>query len=71
MKTSMIELFLVLFPVGYFSNLIILEKIKVLNYTLDLAKIVRCVVRWIYMACWVSIDDSNDWWSVTPPGMHI
>ena len=59
-----IDIFLVLFPVGYLKTILVPEKNKVLKDPLDLSS-------WLYMACWVGISERSDWWSVTPEVMHI
>ena len=65
-----LQLFLVLFPVGYIDTILIPETSKVLNDTLDLGGFINLVGCWFYMVYWFGIPDRRDWWSVTPLLMH-
>ena len=49
LKMRKLELFLVLFPVGYLKTLLTPDKKKVLKYPLDLGEFMRWVGSWLYM----------------------
>ena len=66
-----VEVFLVLFHVGYLNNILILDTKYFINYTLDLGGFMKWVGFWVYMACWFGIAVRREWWSVTIPVMHI
>ena len=66
-----IDIFLVLFPVGYLNIILNPETNKVLKYPLDLGEFMTWVGYWLYMPCWVGIPKRHNWWSVTLPVMHI
>ena len=66
-----VEVFLVLFHVGYLNNILILDTKYFLNYTLDLGGFMKWVGFWVYMACWFGIAVRREWWSVTIPVIHI
>ena len=70
LKMSKLDLFLVLFRVGYLNTILIPETNKVLNDPLDLGELMRWVGCWLYIYCWVGIPERRDWWSVTPQVMH-
>ena len=65
LKIRNIDLFLILFPVGYLNTILIPEINKVFEYTLDPGELMRWVYCLFYVACWIGIPDSNNWWSVT------
>ena len=65
-----LEIFLVLFSIEYLNTILIPETNNILNDPLDLGEFMRWFGCWLYMSCWVGIDDRHDWWSVTPPVMH-
>ena len=67
---SNLDIFLVLFPVGYLYSILISQTNNVLKGPLYLGEFMRWVDCWVYMACQVEIADMHDWWSVTPPVMH-
>ena len=67
---SKLELFLVLFHVGYLNTILTPKTNKVLKDPLNLGEFMRWVGCWLYMACWVGIPKRRDWFSVTPPVMH-
>ena len=55
---SKIELFFVLYTIGYHSTILIPEKNNALKGTLDLGEFMRWVDCWLYMACGVTDHQS-------------
>ena len=66
-----LDIFLVLFTVGYFNTVLIPDTKKVLKDPLYLGDFMRWVGCWFYVACWVEIPDRRDCWSVTTLAMNI
>ena len=69
MKMKKLELFLVLFPVEYFSTVLISETNKELDQPMDLGEFIHWLGCWFYMACWVGIYSPRDWWSTSDPSI--
>ena len=65
------EIFFVLFIVGYLNTILITYKNQFLKDPLDLGNLMRWVGCWFHMLFWVGIPERSYWWSVTPPVMHI
>ena len=70
LKMIMLEILLVLIPVGYLNTILMIDTNNFLKDPLDLDDFMRWVGCWLYMACQVGIPESHDWWSVTPTVIH-
>ena len=58
-----------MFPEDYLEEVLITDTKKGLNVPMDLQELINWVICWLYMACWVGIENRRDWWSTTTPLM--
>ena len=60
LKMSKLDLFLVLFRVGYLNTILIPKTKKVFKDTLDIVEFIRWVACWLHIAIWVGITEIRD-----------
>jgi len=63
-RMSKLDLFLMMFPVGFLVDTVIVKANEVLDKPMDLSEMVRWIGCWFYMGCWNGIQNRKQWWSV-------
>ena len=69
LRMSLLQLFLIMLPEEYIEKVLIPDTSKGRSVPMDIQEFIKCVGCWIYMACWVGIENRQDWWYTTTPLM--
>ena len=67
MKTTNLELFLILFLVEYIKEILLPKTNKLLKHLMDLGEFIRWLGCSFYMGWLVGISNRRDWWSTAEP----
>ena len=70
MKTSRLDVFLIVMPMKFIDDTVIKKKNERLDVTMTTQEYIKWVGFWIYMSCWVGIHNQRDWWSTAAPSRH-
>ena len=57
LRMSLLQLFFIMFPEDYIEEVLIPETNKGLSVTMDLQEYIHWVGCWLYMSCWVGIEN--------------
>ena len=68
-KMTKLELLLILFPVEYLKETLIIEPYKPLKHIMDPGEPIQWIVCFFYMGCWVIISNRRNWCSTVDPTM--
>ena len=66
-----LKLFLIIFPVDYLKEIIILKTNKLLKYSMVIGEFIRWLVCWFYMGSWVRIPNRKKRCSTADPKISV